>query len=252
MLPQATWANPTVARLAAGDRFVGENVCGLVLVCAWPMPSEVQEQAGSLCEILRAELPAAAYVYPPSTLHCTIATLRAFTHGAMDSSAVEACVALWEPVLEKAKASPTWPTQPVRLRMNAPTLEGAAGILRYADLDGTIAAMRAALRDAIVAAGGVAVEGGGDRSLGRPLTGAPEGDIGPHIPDIVHSTLVRWTAEPDDRAAAAEAFARVAQSWTPLELTVPRATAVFERVPYMHMLTAGGASADEFIWWWSA
>ena len=58
--------------------------------------------------------------------------------------------------------------------------------------------------------------------------------------------LVRWTAEPDDRAAAGEAFARVAQSWTPLELTVPRATAVFERVPYMHMLTAGGASADEF------
>ena len=71
----------------------------------------------------------------------------------------------------------------------------------------------------------------------------------PHIPDIVHSTLVRWTAEPDDRAAAAEAFARVAQCWTPLELTVPRAIAVFERLPYMHMLAAGGASADEFIWW---
>ena len=249
----ATWANPTVARLATGDRFDGENVCGLVLVCAWPMPPDVQEQAAALCEELRAELPSAVYVYPPSTLHITIATLRAFANGPMDPPEVEACVALWIPILDAARASPAWPTRwPFRVRMDSPTLEGAAGIWRYADLDGSVSAMRSALRGAIADVGGLAVEGGGDRSLGRPPAGAAAaaGGGAPHIPDIVHSTVVRWAAEPGDRSAAAGAFDRAARR----ELSVERAAAVFERVPYMHMLTVppggeGDAGADEFGGW---
>ena len=242
-----SWANPIVARLAAGDRFTGENVCGLVLVCSWPMPEHVQVQAGALCDQLRAELPAGAYVYPPSTLHCTIVTLRAFTKGPMDAAAQAAAAALWRPVLDKARQSQHWPAAtPVRLQMKAPTLEGAAGIFRYDDLDGTICKMRAALREAIIEAGGLAAEGGGDRSHCKPLAGAPEGEVSPHLPDIVHSTALRWATEPDDRSAAAETFVRVAQSWTPVEVSAPFATAVFETVPFMHM---DAAEAEESIWW---
>jgi len=246
----ASWANPIVARLAAGDSFAGESVCGLVLVCSWPMPAEVQVQADQLANQLRAALPNGAYVYPPTTLHCTVMTLRAFTKGPMDAAARDAAVALWRPVLDKARASSHWPAaMPVRLLMKAPTLEGAAGIFRYDDVDGTIGKWRTALREAILEAGGLAAEGGGDRSHCKPLEGAPEGEVPPHLPDIVHSTALRWAAEPDDREAAAAAFTRVAQSWSPVEVSAPHATAVFETVPFMHMPCADMAAAEQCIWW---
>ena len=244
----AGWANPTVARLATRDDLDGENVCGLVLVCAWPMPSNVRERVAALGRKLLAVLPSEAYVYPPATIHCTIATLRAFTHGPMDDADVEACVKLWKPVLDVASSSPSWPDMPFRLRMNAPTLEGPAGIFRYDDVDGAITHMRAAIRDAIVEAGGSPVVGGGDRSIGRPLPGG--GQVSPHIPDIVHSTVVRWKGEPNDRESAIVEFERVAEGWTPIEVTVSRVTAVLERVPYMHMLVDDAArSPDDYIWW---
>jgi hypothetical protein len=118
--------------------------------------------------------------------------------------------------------------------MNAPTLEGSAAIFRFEDCDGAIAGMRAALKEAIGSAGGNAAEGGGDRSLSHGPDGVPsiERSIGPHLPDIVHSTAVRWVADPDDREAAASAFAKAAQCWVPVDVTVQRAKAVFEDIPY--------------------
>jgi hypothetical protein len=244
----AVWANPMITRLAVGDSYDGEDICGLVMVCAWPMPSNVKDHVTELCRKLRDELPNEAYIYPTSTLHCTIATLRSFTHGPMNESEIKACVDLWKPVLDRARKSSCWPTKSIRLRMNTPTLEGSAGIFHFEDVDGTIGAIREALRCAIIEAGGLPVMGGGDRTLGKPIIGAPDGEIPPHIPDIVHSTLLRWKAEPDDRMAAAKAFDSVTRSWTPLEISVERVTAVFETVPYMHMLAEDGSS-DEFIWW---
>ena len=104
-----------------------------------------------------------------------------------------------------------------------PTLEGAAGIFRYKDCDGAIARMRECLHAAITAAGGAPAVGSGDRALARPPPGAP--DPAPHLPDIVHSTAVRWAAEPADRAAALAAFGRAAATWQPLEITVRGAAA---------------------------
>lgn len=243
------WANPMVARLAAGDRYQDENICGLVLVCAWPMPSNVMDNVAVLCKKLRDELPHEAYVYPTSTLHCTIATLRSFTRGPMNDSEIKEYVDLWNPVLDRARKLSSWPTKSIRLRMNTPTLEGSAGIFHYEDVDGTIGAIREALRCSIIEAGGVPVMGGGDRTLGKSIIGAPDDEIPPHIPNIVHSTLLRWKAEPDDRKAATEAFDSVTRSWMPLNISVERVTAVFETVPYMHMLSAEDGSSDEFIWW---
>ena len=109
------------------------------------------------------------------------------------------------PVLAAARASAEWPAGDFKLVMGAPTLEGAAGIFRYEDCDGAIARMRECLHKAILAAGGVPAVGGGDRALARQLPGAPA--PAPHLPDIVHSTAVRWAAEPADRAAALAAAA---------------------------------------------
>merc|ERR1711879_116281 len=99
--------------------------------------------------------------------------------------------------------------------------EGSAGIFRYVDVDGAIARMRSCLHEAIEAAGGAPAVGV-DASKARLLPGSPEGDPPPHIPDIVHSTALRWKAEPADCDAAREAFARVAADWEPLDIFVSR------------------------------
>ena len=232
----SSWANPTVARLAAGD-LCGDDFCGAVLICSWPMPSHVLEAYRSFAARLKAEMPAEAYIYPASTLHCTILTCRAFTGGPLDDAARAQLVAAWRPVLDAARASPKWPTSDFQIKMGKPTLEGAAGIFRYEDTDGAIGRMRECLLDAVVAAGGMPAIGGGDRSKAKTLPEGPGGSHPPpHIPDIVHSTAVRWTAEPADRAAALAGFERAAATWSPQQITVTSgARAVLESTPFMHM-----------------
>eukprot|EP00928_Gymnodinium_smaydae_P063276 TRINITY_DN4690_c0_g5_i1.p1 TRINITY_DN4690_c0_g5~~TRINITY_DN4690_c0_g5_i1.p1 ORF type:complete len:420 (-),score=94.25 TRINITY_DN4690_c0_g5_i1:424-1536(-) len=213
--------------------------CGLVVVCSWPMPGEVLERYAKFRQRLVEEMPPEAYVYPGSTLHCTVATLRSFLHGPLDAGARERLL----PVLQAASAQSDWPRGPFRLRMRPPTLEGSAGIFHYEDVDGAVAKMRECLRVAVAAHGGCAAIGS-DRSNGRPVPGGPAGDPAPHLPDIIHSTVLRWSREPPDRAAARAAFARAAATWEPAEVLVPRCCAVYERVPYMH-LPAGG----DHVWW---
>merc|ERR1712129_657720 len=123
--------------------------------------------------------------------------------------------------------------------------EGVAGIFHYEDVDGAIARMRVCLRQAIIAAGGQAAEGM-DRSGARPLPGCKEGEVAPELPDIIHSTALRWKGEPSEPGAAAakDAFDRIAATWSPITFTVPYASACFEDVPFMHM-----PADDAHIWW---
>lgn len=233
-------ANPIVSRLAAGDSCDGE-VCGLLLVMNWPASCIVQ---GKLDVFKEAVLPAAAYLYPPSSLHCTVATLRAFTGGPLssaDNGARQTEAARWAAVLDAAAAAPSWPSGPITLRMLAPQFEGAAGIIRYEEVSpgGKVEAMRGALRDAIAAAGGVAAEGSSDRSLAKALPGAPSGEPPPHLPNIIHSTVLRWASEPSEQdiGTIRAAFERIASCWEALEFSVDASEvrAVYEDVPFMHI-----------------
>lgn len=238
------WANPVVARLAVGEG-AAADLCGMVLVCSWPMPPDVLQAYERFRADLAAAMPSEAYVYPGSTLHCTVMTLRAFTAGPMDEAVRRTMRGLWSPVLRAARAMEAWPAGPFSLRLGPPTLEGAAGIFRYEDVDGAVGRMRGCLREAVRAAGGCAAEGL-DWSQAMPLPGTPEGQIAPQVPNIVHSTVLRWIAEPPDREAAKVAFDGVAKSWQPVNITVPRVTAVWEDVPYMHI------PLDETHVWWDS
>ena len=75
--------------------------------------------------------------------------------------------------------------------------------------EGGIGAMRDALREAILDAGGRAAEGA-EKSLAKPLPGTADGSA-PHLPDIVHSTVLRWTAEPFAREEVQKRFKEVAE-----------------------------------------
>ena len=71
-------ADRVVKRLAAGDA-IEDEFDGLVVVCSWPMPAAVQKQYETFQKELTSALPESAYVYPASTLHCTVCTLRGCT-----------------------------------------------------------------------------------------------------------------------------------------------------------------------------
>ena len=236
-----SWADPYVGRLANEGVPAGES-CGLVVVCSWPMPEEVVDRYESFRSELVEAMPT-AYVYPSGSLHCTICTLRAFTSGPLDGDARRDAVSRWRDVLAQARNSQDWPRMPFRLRMGIPTLEGSAGIFWYEDLDGAVEKMRSCFREAIASAGGRANEGA-DKSNGLPLPGSSVGEPAPHVPNIVHSTVLRWPSEPADPAVAKEAFQTVAASWKPFDVVVPCARAVIEDVPYMHI-----AWDDEHIVW---
>ena len=243
------WSNPIVAQLASGSA-VQDEFCGAVLICSWPMPADVVEAYEVFAAKLRQALPAGAYVYPASTLHCTVLTIRAFPAGPLDAESRKKLAKAWTAVLEAAQKSPGWPTGKFKLRMGRPTLEGAAGIFRYEDCDGAVAKMRDCLHEAIRDFGGAAVIGGGDKSLGKPIAGfSLPGDPAPHIPDIVHSTAVRWATEPANRPAALEAFKEAAATWCPLEINVKGCKAVFESTPFMHMPYSNDASANQHAFW---
>merc|ERR1712125_89646 len=111
---------------------------------------------------LRAAMPRQAYIYPGSSVHCTILTMRAFTAGPLDETTRMAYREKWVAVLDVARASPDWPSGPFRLRMKQPTFKGVAGIFYFDDIDGAIEKMRGCLRKEIELAGGHAVEGFGD------------------------------------------------------------------------------------------
>merc|ERR1719491_646883 len=115
----ASWANPTVAKLAVGEAKAGD-LCGLVVVCSWPMPKEVVDKYEEFSKQLKEVMPSEAYVYPASTLHCTVITLRAFTAGPLDEEAKKRLREGFAPILAAARASEAWPAFPFKIRMRAP------------------------------------------------------------------------------------------------------------------------------------
>lgn len=232
----AKWADEIVTRLAAGEDLEG-LYDGLLLITSWPMPHNVQSQYNAFRKQLISAMPPQAYVYPSSTLHCTIATLRPFKAGKLEEPAASDLRAKWVAVLEQARAMEGWPSSTFRLKMNKPTLEGSAAVFRYDDVDGAIGRMRDCLREAIKANGGIAAEGSGDRSKAKAIDGSPSGEVPPHLPDIVHSTVMRWSDEVADKATVQLKFKELAATWEPVEITACDAWAIQETVPFMHIRT---------------
>jgi hypothetical protein len=242
-------SNAMVARLASGDPC--DEVCGLLLICNWPASEELQQRYTRLRQQLASTLPSCAYLYPPSTLHCTVATLRPFTGAELDPSTRDAECTRWRAVLDAARAMPEWPeaSATITLRLGPPTLEGAAGIVRYEEVGGgCMAAMRACLNAAIAAAGGRAAEGGGDRSQCLALPGAPPHEPPPHLPNIIHSTVLRWASEPSEEEVAAShaAFKAAAASWEPLVIDIAAGSVVgvVEDRAFMHI-----PHGDDRVFW---
>eukprot|EP00933_Yihiella_yeosuensis_P062818 TRINITY_DN65817_c0_g1_i1.p1 TRINITY_DN65817_c0_g1~~TRINITY_DN65817_c0_g1_i1.p1 ORF type:complete len:369 (+),score=32.58 TRINITY_DN65817_c0_g1_i1:259-1365(+) len=333
------WTDEDVVNLARRNH---EPCLGLVVTALWPMPEEMVKLYDAFA--VRLHLAAGKpdsplkniYVYPGSSLHCTVATLRAFKEpkvGPPESGGYRAPVfeaaeqareyvcSRWIPLLDRARQDSRWPNTKFRIRFNEPTFEGSAGIIRYQDIDGGFEAIRACIVDVIHSWSGRVVIGGEDKKLGRaprfrtadgkPMMQSLQGDDsiseridnndpgaqridddspfvqridepavqsidddgrairrigkqsasaepGPHVPDIVHSTVFRWIGECTDVEAARQAFNQVVAesmhseagectwSWerngsASRDIYVNSVSGIFESYPFMHMMQAAEA-----------
>lgn len=232
--------DPYTTSLMRGDTGAG-RVWGLNLNLATPPPAHLVAAYERLATALTARLPGAgAYVYPSYALHITAASPAPFTNCDVAPTERPALRAAWAEALADARASDAWPAAPFPLVYARPTLEASAGIIWVDDPTGAVGRVRGCVAAAIAAH--PALAGLADRLHAR---------ASPRIPNIIHTTVVRFGEPPDpdspmaDPAAVRAAFdAAVAEAWAPVTVMVDSLTLVDESAIYMH-LHLGRGQPDE-------
>jgi len=145
----------------------------------------------------------AIFTYKPEYLHCTIATLASFKSLHLDASVPNSpsgsrIATAFTNALQKAfDATSDFPS-PFSLIVEKPELHTAAGILRLSDPSGSLAAIRKCVS---IAAHDEQLEAAGyDAEKGRF-----------QVPDIIHSTFLRFGAQPSEPEEFRKLFNTVAR-----------------------------------------
>lgn len=172
-----------------------EPVFGLVVTVLHPAPDFLESFYGMfrsrLQSLLRASgVPDTSYLlYPPESLHCTIATLRPFRKPMPENP--ENAIRFWTDMLERAAQMPDWPhvSEFTFAHLRDPKVfENGVGVLLHDDWYSAIGAMRNCLRKVF------AKQKGGNGTSEFVTDDVDMGDV--KIPNIVHSTVLRWRASP--------------------------------------------------------
>ena len=201
------------------DRFLTEDpdcpVFGLNLACAWPFPVAVAGHYQSMADEL-AGLDPGAYVYPLWETHVTIMTFLNFTLAQRPTverlREVQTCIA---PIVRLVNVSAI---RPFRLEFQRPTLTRKAATLPISNPTGEIAQIR--------------------REIGRAISAQPElhsklAQGGLNVPDIIHSTILRFKSAPPDPKKFAVRFAEAAAQAEPFRITIRELLLTAETRPYM-------------------
>lgn len=61
-----------------------------------------------------------------------------------------------------------------------------------------------------------------------------------HVPDIIHSTVMRLASEPSDARLLSEGLAGLRARWEPATVKVGELSLVYEKHPYMHLSRTEG------------
>lgn len=188
-------------RFFSGDRvcsqvFKGEyqNVYGLVLTALNPPPPELISFYTSFVRSIRESLDEAGinkdsyYLYDINSLHCTIATLHSFSRPYPSNP--EQTTSAWQQVLLAASQSSDWPTtlspEDLKLRLKAADVHGnGVGVLRYSDDTHTISSLRSCLQEYCTNVSNDQASSISDIDVSYL-----------QLPDIVHSTVLRWRSSP--------------------------------------------------------
>lgn len=215
-----------------------DPVFGLVVTVLHPAPPSLLSVYGKFRSHLQSRLaasgiPESAYLlYPDDSIHCTVVTVHPFhkqIHGGPED-----ITKFWSNILERSTQLPGWP--PVNRRTTVHLIEprvcnDGVGVLLFNDTSGAIANMRKCLKEAfsrledaeLQALGGISVEG-------------------VKIPNIVHSTILRWRASPHLSITQLQnlfndAYAESVQKQEPKSIDVGNVCLLREWEPYMQKLT---------------
>eukprot|EP01137_Pigoraptor_chileana_P032252 Opistho-2@21340 len=223
-----------VRALARDER---PHVWGITLTALWPAPEAFQEAYAAFRAALVERLGDAgksAYVYPQDALHVTVATLVSFRDSPLSRpSTTDAQQAMelrnrtieaWRTALSNAFSVPIFDQAPFEVEIGRPILSPAAGYFSMSDVAGGISTIRDLVR----------------RATSDPVfqtSGCPQpaekGNLS--IPNIVHSTFLRFVSEPSDSDGFRKAFAECAEKWVPMRALVTGVTLTLEDAPFMHV-----------------
>jgi hypothetical protein len=159
------------------------------------------------------------YLYPIAHLHITITTLFSFKHAWPESP--EKCLKYWKECFTKLKQ--TSKKNSIILTLDSICLSSAAGYFQYNDENNGIENIRQSIRNICV----------------------PE-DHQPslHIPNIVHTSFVRFIKKPNDPIGFEEKFHRICKELfdkrKEIRFEIDEVCLAFESRPYMHI------ESDEF------
>lgn len=188
------------------------HTLGINLACAWPLPSPMAEVYKEFSSKIR-ELNPALYVYPLSQTHITIVIITDF-HEIINPDANEQkkfalltkdIVACLKPLLNDYTGGA------IKLKLNGAKLSAKAGFLSFIDQENNMTRLRAVVSNL--------------------LKEIPE--LKPRIPNIVHSTFIRYVDTPKNPIELCEKFEVLAKSLLPVEIVIPEVLLTLEPKPYM-------------------
>eukprot|EP00455_Lapot_gusevi_P044067 TRINITY_DN5454_c0_g1_i4.p1 TRINITY_DN5454_c0_g1~~TRINITY_DN5454_c0_g1_i4.p1 ORF type:complete len:238 (-),score=32.06 TRINITY_DN5454_c0_g1_i4:50-763(-) len=218
---------------------------GLIVAALWPYPEEFKSLYEELCSDLASiNTDQSFYLYPFQHLHCTVSTLCSFKTGPLagvgaDHSLRAHYISNWRHLIGRVMATLSFnissdhssspsspaPIHPFSVSIDGLRLEKSAAFLSINDPSGCIARFRDALRQA---------------SQSDPDFIASGVDTSPssfHIPNIIHTTILRFTKQPSPEVAAQlrEKFESWSRRWAAVCVNVDRFVLTTELSPYMHI-----------------
>lgn len=215
--------------------YPASSVFGLILTTLHPPPSSLATSYFTFRTLLQTALhqagvPASEYtLYSTNALHCTIATFHPFTTPPPPNP--QAAISAWSTLVDAAIRSPRFgaaiastPISYVRVKQ-AKVFDDGVGVLLYDDSDAIISTLRDALRDL---------------QMSKQFT--PDSEINVahmKIPNIYHSTVLRWHHSPTISTADLQTMFNMAyeKAFVHTSLSLSTVKLMRESQPYMQQHT---------------
>jgi len=168
------------------------------------------------------------YLYPSTSLHVTVATLRPFFQPMGDEESKETLKLEWTDLVRAASLREDWPRKPLQLVIDSAQIGKKAGILLWNELTGGLDMMRVCLEAELEHRQERLIRAGIDTKTFR-------------IPTIMHSTFLRFHQLPETPGQEIQQkFQKYVKDQIstlfPDPIIAVDAKVVCERIPYMHIL----------------
>lgn len=139
------------------------------------------------------------YLYPVESLHVTVATLRAFSPISKSTDDILSIIHLWKDIIQSASMRSDWPKEKIVLELEHAQIGSTTGILLWREGTRTLQAMRNCLRrevnyykevfDTFISSNTDTYASSRHNVLRESLNAFS-------IPEIVHTSFLRFVAQP--------------------------------------------------------